>query len=244
MADDFLIGRNSVLEALKADRTFNKIFFQEGERKGSAREIFRLALEKNIPTEIVNLKKLQSLAGDLPHQGVVATASPVAYYEIEDVLQFAQQKNQLPFLILLDEMQDPHNVGAIIRTACAAGVHGILLPKRRSCQVTSAVVRASAGTVEYMPIVRIGNIVQVLEKLKKQGLWTIGADMNAQVDYKQADLNIPLVLIIGGEDKGISRLVKEHCDMLLQIPMPGSVTSLNASVAGALLIYEVLRKRS
>lgn len=243
MADDLLCGRNSVLEALKAERTLNKVFMQEGKLEGSSREILKLAKQQGIPVEIVPTAKMKSLVSEMPHQGVVAFAAPIKYYELEEVVALAKEKQQPPFLLLLDGLEDPQNVGAILRTAAAAGVDGVLLPKKRSCQITPAVVRASAGMAESVPVVRIGNITQTLEQLKKQGFWVIGADMQGDVYYEKNDFAYPLVLVIGSEGKGISRLVAETCDMLLSIPMPGKGDSLNASVAAALLIYEVLRKR-
>ena len=242
MADDILTGRNSVVEALNADRAINKIYLQEGKPEAGIKEVLRLAKEKSVPVDFVSLGKLKELA-DNAHQGIVALTAPVKYYEIEEVMAMAAEKGEQPFLVLLDELQDPHNVGAILRTAAAAGVHGVLLPKKRTCQITSAVFRASAGAAVYMPVVRIGNITQTLENLKKKGFWVAGADMKGEDFRRQEDFSYPLVLVIGSEGKGMSRLVKETCDMLLNIPMPGKGESLNASVAAALLIYEVLRKR-
>lgn len=243
MADDILLGRNSVLEALKAERTLNKIFVQEGKLEGSVREIMGLAKEFGVPLEVVPAAKIKSLAGEPVHQGLVAFAAPVKYYELEEVLSLAAKKEQPPFLLLLEGLEDPQNIGAILRTAAAAGVDGVLLPKKRSCQMTPAVFRASAGMANYVPVVRIGNITQMLEKLKKQGFWVIGADMDGDLYYDKTDFAYPLVIVIGSEGKGLSRLVAQTCDMLLSIPMPGKADSLNASVAAALLIYEVLRKR-
>ena len=244
MAEDLLVGRNAVLEALKTGRPLNKLFIQDGERQGNVKEIIALAKEQGLPLEFVAAERLATLAGKVQHQGIVAFAAPIKYQELEDVLALAKEKNELPFLLLLDELQDPQNVGAIIRTAAAVGVHGVLLPKRRTCQITPAVVKASTGAIEYVPIVRIGNVVQALERLKKEGLWVVGADMQGKVEYTKADFQYPLVLVVGSEGKGMTRLVKETCDVLLRIPMPGKVNSLNASVASALLLYEVLRKRN
>ena len=243
MSEDMLCGRNSVLEALKGSRPLNKIFIQEGKLEGNIKEIIRLGKELSVPVEIVPLAKLKALAGETPSQGVVAFAAPVNYYQLEDVLDLANAKQQPPLLLLLDGLEDPQNVGAILRTAAAAGVDGILLPKKRSCQITPAVIRASAGMAEHVPVVRIGNIVQTLDNLKKAGFWVIGADMQGEIYYEKTDFNYPIIMVIGSEGKGIARLVKEHCDIILRIPMPGKGDSLNASVAAALLIYEVLRKR-
>lgn len=244
MSEDVIVGRNAVLEVLKTGRPLNKLYIQDGERQGSIKEIVALAKEQGLVLEFVAVQRLAALAGKVPHQGIVALAAPIKYSELEEVLLLAKKRDELPFLLLLDELQDPQNVGAIIRTAAAVGVHGVLLPKRRTCQITSAVVRASTGAIEYVPIVRIGNVAQTLEKLKKEGLWVVGSDVLGSVDYTKADFSYPLVLVVGSEGKGMTRLVKETCDVLLNIPMPGKVNSLNASVAGALLLYEVLRKRN
>lgn len=243
MSEDLLAGRNAVLEALKAGRELNRVYLQAGLKPGTMKDVFALASAAGIPLETVSEQRLTALAGKVRHQGVVALAAPIKYYELAEVLAIAKEKGEDAFLLLLDELQDPQNVGAIIRTAAAAGVHGVLLPKRRSCQISTTVARASAGAVEYMPIVRIGNVVQTLEGLKKNGLWVAGADMQGQQEYDEASLAGPMVLVIGGEGKGMSRLVRETCDLLVRIPMLGGVSSLNASAASAILLYEVLRQR-
>ena len=176
------------------------------------------------------------------HQGVVAYAAPVEFKTLEDALKKAAAKGEAPFLLLLDELQDPQNLGALIRTADAAGVHGILLPKRRSCPLNAVVAKISAGAVEYVPVIQIGNIVQQLKDLKKQGFWVAGADMDGE-PYTKANLTGPLVLVIGAEGKGLGRLVKENCDIIVSLPMQGGVNSLNAAAAGAVLMYEVVRQR-
>jgi 23S rRNA (guanosine2251-2'-O)-methyltransferase len=241
--EDLLLGRNSVLEALRAGRSLDKLLVSAGERKGRIAQILSLARERGVRVETVSADRMNSLAGGLPHQGVAAYAAPVNYHEVEEVLENARSQSRQPFLLLLAGLEDPRNVGAIIRTAAAAGVHGVLLPDRRACRVTPSLARASAGAVEYLPLVRIGNITGTLEKLKKLGLWVLGADSGGGTDYRRVDLAIPLVLVIGGEQRGLPRLVKSACDLLLNIPMPGRALSLNASVAAALLIYEVLRRR-
>ncbi len=242
MAEDILYGRNSVLEALKGGRALNKVYLQNGLKPGMMKDVFALAKEAGVPVETVAAERLDALSGKARHQGVLALAAPVRYYELEEVLALAASKGEEPFLVLLDEVQDPHNVGAIIRTAAAAGVHGVLIPKRRSCQISPAVSRASAGAVEYVPVVRIGNVAQTLDALKKNGLWAVGADMAGE-EYTRADLKGPLVLVVGGEGKGMTRLVKEKCDFTVSIPMLGGVSSLNASVASAILLYEAVRQK-
>ena len=243
MTEQMLCGRNSVLEALKMDKPLNKILLQSGKLEGSVREVVKRAKECDIPIEIVPVAKLKSLAGKLPHQGVIAFAAPMKYSKLEEVVALSKEKEHQPFLLLLDGLEDPQNIGAILRTAVAAGVDGVLLPKKGSCQITPAVNRASAGMAERIPVARIGNVMQTLEKLKKEGFWIAGADMQGELYYEQKDFSYPLVLVIGSEGKGISHLVTQHCDLLWRIPMPGEGSSLNASVAAALLIYEVLRKR-
>ncbi len=242
MAEDILYGRNSVLEALKSGRGLNRIYLQNGLKPGTMKDVFALAKELGVPIENVEAERLDVLTAKVRHQGVAAVAAPIRYYELREVLAVALEKGQPPFLLLLDELQDPQNVGAIIRTAAAAGVHGVLIPKRRSCQISAAVSRASAGAVEHVPIVRVGNTVQTLEELKRHGLWIGGADMSG-TEYMKADLKGPLAIVIGGEGKGLSRLVRETCDFILSIPMLGGVSSLNASAASAVLLYEAVRQR-
>lgn len=240
MKEEFIAGRNPVTEALRSGRALNKIMVQDGAK--GVTEIIAAAKARNVAVEFVKSDKLDKLAQGVRHQGVVAYAAPVAFKTLEDALKKAAAKNEAPFLLLLDELQDPQNLGAIIRTADAAGVHGILLPKRRSCPLNAVVAKISAGAVEYVPVIQIGNIVQQLEDLKKQGFWVAGADMDGE-PYTKANLIGPLVLVIGAEGKGLGRLVKEHCDIIVSLPMQGGVNSLNAAAAGAVLMYEVVRQR-
>lgn len=206
-------------------------------------KIIAAAKELNVPIEYVQGDKLDKLAPEIRHQGVAALVAPVSFSMLEDVLDKAYSSGEKPFLLLLDELQDPQNVGALIRSADAAGVHGVLLPKRRSCPLNMSVEKISAGAISYVPIVQIGNISQTLQKLKKEGFWVVGADMEGETLYFETDLDRPIVLVIGSEGKGMNRLVKENCDMLMRIPMRGGVNSLNASAAGAILLYEVVRQR-
>lgn len=240
---DLVLGRNAVAEAMKSGRSINKILLARGERQGSVKEIFAQARDAGIFVQECDGKKLDELAGGLRHQGIIAYASPVDYVELEDILKIAEDKGEPPFLVLLDELEDPHNLGAILRTADAAGVHGVLIPKRRSCPLSATVARTSAGAVEYVPVARIGNIVQTLNKLKEKNMWVVGADMDGSQLYYEADLTGALVLVVGSEGKGISRLVKEACDFLVQMPMMGKINSLNASVAASVLLYESVRQR-
>ena len=188
-------------------------------------------------------EKLDQLAPDMRHQGVIAYAAPVAYASLDDVFACAEEKDEPPLLLLLDEIEDPHNFGALLRTADAAGVHGVLVPERRGCALTATVAKTSAGAVEHVRVVRIGNIVQEMKRLKERGLWFVGADMAGDEDMFHADLTGPLCIVVGSEGKGLGRLVKETCDFLVRIPMHGAINSLNASVAGALLMYEARRAR-
>ena len=240
---EIIVGRNSVLEALRAGRSLNKILVAKGERQGSVREIISQARELGLIIQEVDTAKLDQLSAGVRHQGVVAMAAPVAYVEVDDILSIAYEKNEPPFLVLLDELADPHNVGAILRTADASGVHGVLIPKRRSCPLTQTVAKTSAGAVEHVPVARIGNVSQTLKALKKQGLWVVGADMDGTENYYEADLTGPVVIVVGSEGEGMGRLTKEACDFIVKIPMRGQITSLNASVACSLLLYEVLRQR-
>lgn len=241
-ASDVIAGRNAVSEALRGQRSINKILIQEGARGGSLGELVAAAKNKGVPVEIVKAERLDKLAPGLRHQGVIALAAPIAFQSLDDVFAKAAAKDEPPFLLLLDELQDPQNVGALLRTADAAGVHGVLLPRRRSCPLNAAVAKISAGAVEYVPVVQIGNIAQAIDELKQRGCWVVGADMDG-VDFYAANMTGPIVLVIGAEGKGIGRLVKQKCDDIVSIPMNGGVNSLNASNAGAVLMYEVVRQR-
>ena len=243
MREEIIAGRNAVFEALSSKRPVNKIFIKMGLQGGSLGKILATAQDAAIPVEYVQAEKLDRMAPGIRHQGIVALASPIAFSSLETVLERAASRNEMPFLLLLDELQDPQNVGALIRSADAAGVHGVLLPRRRSCPLNMVVAKISAGAVNYVPVVQIGNIVQTLRNLKEQGFWVVGADMDGESLYFETDLDRPLVLVVGAEGKGIGRLVKENCDMLVRIPMQGGVNSLNASAAGAILLYEVVRQR-
>lgn len=240
MKEEFIAGRNPVAEALRSGRALNKVMVQDGAR--GVTEIIAAAKEKGVAVEFVKSDKLDKLVQGMRHQGVVAYAAPVEFKTLEDALKKAAAKGEAPFLLLLDELQDPQNLGALIRTADAAGVHGILLPKRRSCPLNAVVAKISAGAVEYVPVIQIGNIVQQLKDLKKQGFWVAGADMDGE-PYTETNLTGPLVLVVGAEGKGLGRLVKENCDIIVSLPMQGGVNSLNAAAAGAVLMYEVVRQR-
>ncbi|MGL6015584.1 MAG: 23S rRNA (guanosine(2251)-2'-O)-methyltransferase RlmB [Selenomonadaceae bacterium] len=243
LPSDVVIGRNAVTEALRSGRSINKILVAQGERQGSIKEVIALAKEKGIILQETEYRRLDEIAMGLRHQGVVAYAAPVDYVDLDDMLEAAAAKGEPPFLILLDELEDPHNLGAILRTADAAGVHGVLIPKRRSCPLSATVAKTSAGAVEYVPVARIGNVAQTIKLLKEKNMWVVGADMDGDKEYYEADLTGALVLVVGSEGRGISRLAKEHCDFLVRLPMNGHINSLNASVASSILMYESVKQR-
>lgn len=242
LAEDMVAGRNSVMEALKGSRSVNKLMIANGSTEGSIKEIIAVAKEKGVNIQYWDRSKLDSIARGIRHQGVLAQVAPVQYAELEDILQVAKDRNEPPFIVLLDELEDPHNLGAILRTADAAGVHGVLIPKHRSCPLSATVAKTSAGAVEHVPVARVGNLVQTIKKLKQEGLWVAAADMDGK-DYYDTDLTGPLLLIIGSEGQGVGRLVKEQCDFVVRIPMVGKINSLNASVAGSILMYEAMKQR-
>ena len=206
-------------------------------------KLIELAKTKGVPYRMISREKLDSLAQGIRHQGVLAIAAPVRYVEVEEILSRAEEKGDVPFLMLLDELEDPHNLGALLRTADAVGIHGILIPKRRSVPLNATVAKTSAGAIEHVPVARIGNVAQTVRRLKEKGLWVIGADMTGEVAWK-ADLTGPTLLIVGSEGHGMSRLTRELCDIVVKLPMHGKINSLNASVAGGVLAYEILRQRS
>ena len=243
LPEDVLIGRNAVTEALKSGRGINKLLVANGDKEGSIREILALAHERGVLVQNVERSKIESIAGGLRHQGVLAYVPPVDYVELDEILSRIGDSGAEPFLLLLDELEDPHNLGALLRTADAAGVQGVLIPKRRSCPLSSTVAKTSAGAVEYVPVARIGNVAQTLRSLKEKGYWVAGADMEGTVDYYDANFTGPLVLVVGSEGHGISRLTRELCDFLVRLPMLGKINSLNASVAGSILMYEAMHQR-
>ena len=241
--DDIVEGRNAVLELLNSDRDINKIFVQAGEKHGSINKIIAIAKENKVVVTEVEKSKLDFMSKENNHQGVIAVVPPFNYCEVEDILEVAKQRNEDAFILILDGIEDPHNLGSIIRTAETAGVHGIIIPKRRSVTVNSTVCKVSAGAVEHMKIARVNNINETIRKLKENGLWIIGTDMNTNTYYYNQDLKGDIAIVIGSEGFGISRLVKENCDMLVKIPMKGKITSLNASVSAGIIIYEAVKPR-
>ncbi len=236
-------GRNSVLEVLKSEREINKILVQKGERTGSINEIIKLAKNRGLVIIEVDKQKIDQISVTKHHQGVIAYTSPQKYVDVDDILKIAREKNEDPFIVILDGIEDPHNLGSIIRTAEIAGVHGIIIPKRRTALVTETVEKVSVGATNYLPIARVSNLNNTIEYLKKNNVWIIGTDMDARDLHYNTDLLGAVALVIGSEGKGMSRLVKDNCDILIKIPMKGNITSLNASVSAGISIYEVIRQR-
>lgn len=239
---DYIVGRNAVREALRSGRTIQRLFITNDKVQGSLQEIIGLAKDKGIELRRVDDKQLSKYADGVVHQGVVALAAPVKFADLGEVLQ-NWSSDKAPLLILLDGIEDPHNMGAIIRTAECCGATAVLIPKRHTAPINATVAKTSAGALESIPLVQVGNVAQTIEELKKQGFWVLGAHMEGQQTLYQADLTSPLVLVIGNEGKGLSRLTKERCDFLVTIPMYGRINSLNASVAAAVLMYEAVRQR-
>lgn len=240
---DKLEGRNSVLEALKANRTINKIFVSKGEKEGSIRQILAVARQKGIIVTEVERNALDSMSSTRAHQGVIAFVAVKDYVSVDDILLAAKEKGEHPFIIILDEITDPHNLGSIMRTANAVGVHGIIIPKRRAIGLTSTVSKASAGAVEYVPVARVTNVNQTIEYLKKNNVWVVGTDATGSRAFYNSDLKGATALVIGSEGTGMSKLVREKCDFVVNIPMQGEISSLNASVAAAIVMYEIKRQR-
>lgn len=239
---DMIVGRNAVMEALRSGRELDKLFVAEGNFAGSLAKIVAMAKQQGIVVKQVNEQKLRFMSGTESHQGVVATASCARYVTVEEILQIAEEKGEPPFLIFCDNIEDPHNLGALIRTAEAAGAHGMVIPKRRSASLTSVVQKTSAGAVNYLPVARVSNLPAVMDELKEKGIWFYAADMKGNT-WCETDFSGGVGLVIGSEGNGIGRLVGEKCDFFVSLPMCGRITSLNASVAGGILMYEVARQR-
>ena len=241
--DDQVEGRNSVLELLESGKDINKIFVTRGEKHGSINKIIAIAKEKKVIIVEKDKRQMDEMAQNQNYQGVIAIVPPFEYCEVEDILEEAKSKNEDPFVLILDGIEDPHNLGSIIRTAETAGVHGIIIPKRRAAGVNSTVNKVSAGAVEHIKIARVTNISDSIQKLKDAGLWICGTDINTDKYYYDQDLKGALGILIGNEGSGISSKVKNNCDFLVKIPMKGKITSLNASVSTGIIIYEALKQR-
>jgi 23S rRNA (guanosine2251-2'-O)-methyltransferase len=238
----YIEGRNPVIEAIKSGREIDKIMVANSAKEGSIKKLLGMAKEKNLVIQYVERQKLDEISESHAHQGVIAQVSEYSYWDLDELIAETKKKDEDPFFIILDEINDPHNLGAIIRTADAVGAHGVIIPKRRSVNVTPVAIKASAGAIEYVPVCKVTNIVNTIKRLKEEGLWIAAVDMDGDAFYKQ-NMKGPLGLVIGSEGYGISRLVKENCDFNVSMPMVGHVTSLNASVAGSIILYEVLKQR-
>lgn len=241
--EDIIIGRNAVIETLKGDRTIETLYISNNKLEGSINTIVSLAKEKKILIKEVDKRKLDSMCDGEAHQGVLAKISPYKYSEVSDILALAEERGEAPFIVILDEIEDPHNLGSIVRTAELFGVHGIIIPKRRSASVSTTVYKSSVGAIEHVKIAKVTNINTVIEELKQQGIWIYGADIRATEYSYQVDFGGPCAIIIGNEGRGISKLTVQKCDKLIKIPMVGKINSLNASVAGGIIMYEVLKGR-
>ncbi|HCD10037.1 MAG TPA: 23S rRNA (guanosine(2251)-2'-O)-methyltransferase RlmB [Thermoanaerobacter sp.] len=237
-----IFGRNPVIEAIKSGKEIEKIYVSKT-AGGNISKIINFAKEAGIVVSTADNDTLSELAGSRNHQGVVALSAVYKYFEVDDLLEYAEQKKEKPFLLILDEITDPHNLGAIIRSAEAFGVHGIIIPKRRAVGVNATVVKTSAGAVEHMRIAKVSNINNTIRDLKERGLWIVGTDVNAEKSFEELNYDFPVAFVIGNEGKGVSKLVLQNCDFVVKIPMKGKINSLNASVAASILIYQVVSKR-
>lgn len=242
MKENNIEGRNAVLEAFRSGKTIDRLYILDGCQDGPVRTIAREARKQDTIVSYVTKERLEQLSETGKHQGVIAVAASYTYAAVEDILENARKKDEPPFVFVLDNIEDPHNLGAIIRTANLAGAHGVIIPKRRAVGLTAAVARTSAGALNYTPVARVTNLVSTMEQLKKQGLWFVCADMGG-TPYYQMDLKGPMGLVIGNEGSGVGRLVKENCDFTASIPMKGDIDSLNASVAAGILAFEISRQR-
>jgi len=237
-------GRNPVIEALRSDAEIDTILINKDAAQGSLNKIFELAKKKNILIKNVDRALLDRLSENKNHQGVIAEAMEYKYKDIDDIFNYAKEKKEKPFIVILDEITDVHNLGSIIRSAECLGAHGVIIPKRRAAQVNSVVAKSSAGAIEYLPVCRVTNIGDTLETLKEKGLWIYGADMEGEKYIYEENFDVPVGLVIGSEGSGLGRLVKEKCDVLIKIPMKGNINSLNASNAASIIIYEIMKQRT
>ena len=241
--EEFTIeGRNAVIEAFRAGKTIDKVFVLDGCKDGPIQTVLREAKRTDAIIQYVTAERLNQLSETGKHQGVIAYAAAYEYAEVDDILNAAKEKGEDPFIVILDGIEDPHNLGAIIRTANQAGAHGVIIPKRRAVGLTATVAKTSAGALNYTPVAKVTNISATIEELKEKGIWFVCADMDGELMYKQ-NLTGPIGLVIGNEGNGVSRLVREHCDFITKIPMKGDIDSLNASVAAGVLMYEIVRQR-
>lgn len=236
-------GRNAVIELLKSERTVNKIMVARGEKQGSINEILKLAKQNKIVVTEVDRNKLDTFSETKHHQGVIAFVAPIEYKDVDYILNIAKEREEEPFILIADEIEDPHNLGALIRSAEVAGCHGVIIPKRRAVAVTEVVSKVSVGATEYMPIARVNNINETIRELKEKGVWIVGTDGSADTIYYEQDLTDPIAIIVGSEGRGMNKLTMKSCDFLVKIPMMGKITSLNASVSGGIVLFETLKQR-
>ncbi|EDS76562.1 RNA methyltransferase, TrmH family, group 3 [Clostridium botulinum C str. Eklund] len=241
--EDLIEGRNAVIEALRSDRTIEYVMVAKGNMTGSINKVLGIAKDKGIIIKEVDRKKLDSMSITGSHQGVMAIVTPYKYSEVEDIFNYAKEKGEEPFILILDEIEDPHNLGSIMRTAEICGVHGIVIPKRRNVGVTPTVYKTSAGAAEYVKVAKVANINRAIDEIKERGTWVYGADMDGENYCFQTNFKGAVALVIGSEGRGISKLTKQKCDVLVKIPMIGKITSLNASVAAGIMMYEVLKQK-
>jgi 23S rRNA (guanosine2251-2'-O)-methyltransferase len=241
--EEYIAGKHPILEAMRAGRTINKIWIADNAQKHYSGPIIAEAKELGILVQTADRRKIDQMLEGVQTQGVIAQVAAYDYVEVDDILRIAKEKGQEPLILILDEIEDPHNLGSILRSADCTGVHGVIIPKRRSVGLTATVAKTSAGAIEYVPVAKVTNIAQTIEALKKKGVWIAGADGDAKITVYQNDLTIPLAIVIGNEGSGIGRLIKEKCDFLFKLPMFGQINSLNASVAASVLLYEVVRQR-
>lgn len=240
---EIIAGKNPIVQAIKANRKINKILISKQIKKQTEQEIRGLLKNKKTKIEFVSKAELDAITNS-KHQGLIAYVEPYRYVSVQAILQKAKDKDELPFLIILDELEDPHNLGAILRTAEAVGVHGVIIPKHRAVGLTQTVAKASAGAIEHVPVAQVTNIAKTIDILKEENIWIVGAAGEASEDYRSLDGQTAIAIVIGNEGRGISRLVKDKCDWTIRIPMQGKITSLNASVAASLLLFEIYRKRN
>ena len=241
--DDNIYGRNPVLEALESGRAIDKIFIQDGINAPVIGQILNLAKSRGVTYSFTDKRRLDRMTGGENHQGVVAVGAAHAYSSVDDILDRAKENGEDPFIVICEGLTDPHNLGAVIRTADAAGCHGVIIPKNRSVQLSSTVAKVAAGAVEHIPVAKVANIAQTIEKLKKEGLWIVGTDLSATMTHYECDMTGAIGIVIGSEGDGISRIVRESCDFLVKIPIRGGAESLNASVAAGVVLYEAVRQR-
>lgn len=242
--EDQVEGRNSVTELLKSGKDINKLYVQKGEKHGSINEIIKLAKQNKVVITELDRAKLDQMSESHNHQGVIAIVPPYEYCDVDEILEYAKSKNESPFILILDGIEDPHNLGSIIRTAECSGVHGIIIPKRRSVQVNATVNKTSAGAAQYVKVARVNNLTETIKYLKENDVWIYGTDIEGKCYYNEQKYNGGVAIVIGSEGFGMSRLVKENCDFLVKIPMAGKINSLNASVSAGILMYEVFNQRN